>query len=84
MIDRTSDTWLTLKKHLEQRIELARNGLEIQVSPQVISNLQGQVSVLREIIALGEPALEPAVEPVSEAPRVILGHPNHNGDNSGY
>lgn len=83
MIDRTSDTWLTLKRHIEDSIEGARSTLEKQRDPITAAELRGEIATYRDIIALGEPRVEETVEPTVD-PTSTAVEANPHGDNSGY
>lgn len=61
--DRTSLTWLKLKKHFEERLaELRRRNDSANLDAVGTARLRGEIAAIKYSLALGENPLAPAPE----------------------
>ena len=52
--DRVSSTWIALKKHLEQRLEVLRAQNDGDLNPEKTAKTRGQIAEAKRILSLGQ------------------------------
>jgi hypothetical protein len=50
--DRVSSTWIALKKHLEQRLEVLRAQNDGDLNPEKTAKTRGQIAEVKRILSL--------------------------------
>lgn len=60
--DRQSITWRKLNKHLEERLQALRARNDTELDPTATAKLRGEISAVKNILALGEKAPDGVVD----------------------